>query len=914
MRKESKKDTLNQILVTPNELSPEQKAAVIAKERQVKIIAGAGAGKTETLTRRIVYLLLIENVKPSEIVAFTFTEKAAQNLKERIYQRVDLISGHDAAVRLGEMFIGTIHSYAKRILDDHFNTGKNGVLDENQEIAFLMRHGWGLGLDNFGKNYIDGCHNFRRTVNMVWDEMLDMEEVKRRAAQFHEAMTKYTQLLRDHHQFTFGWMMHLAAIKLGEKPEVMSNVKHLIVDEYQDINQSQSILIETIGKTAGLFVVGDPRQSIYQWRGSDERFFSKFADTFKGTREITIKENRRSTDLVVKNANTFAGSFESTKYSPMETVRKVPGYLGLAESHQPSDEAFWLVNQIERLVNKNGLAYSDIGIMMRSISTSGGPLLDEMRRRRIPFIVGGKLGLFRRDEAQAVGRIFAWFSDEGFWVQNPWRWNDQITGDDLLESALTYWFNVGGQRVPSNSRERLEELKKDILYSNRGLPNFTEIYHRVLDALGFHSLDHEDRNDATVMANLGRFNELLTDYEVANRLGGRQISWKRDLKSLCWYMNSYATRAYEEGAPEDTRGVDAVQVMTVHQAKGLEWPVVFVTSMVERRFPSSMIGTARNWCGIPRELFDVARYEGSIEDERRLFYVAITRARDALVVSYFRKKSNYVSMSDFVDALMLDSFASVGGQVNLPKLTVDNQAIEQEMLTFSAGEIITYERCPYMYLLGNVWGFQPGLDQALGYGNSLHHCLRRASELVKKEGINPASAVATAVDEDFFIPYAGGEVFQTFKNSALETLVTFADKYAQDFGNIEEVEYRLEFPIQGATLTGRVDVLLRDHGTLEVRDYKTSEEARSFEETSAQVRLYAIGLNGLGRNVAKGTVAYLEEADVREVSVVLKELRAVRIRAEKTVESIKGCQFEPRAGEWCGSCDRKPICRWGVGR
>ena len=139
------------------------------------------------------------------------------------------------------------------------------------------------------------------------------------------------------------------------------------------------------------------------------------------------------------------------------------------------------------------------------------------------------------------------------------------------------------------------------------------------------------------------------------------MTWN-DLKGLRWFMNSYATLAYEEQPVEDIRGVDAVQIMTVHQAKGLEWPVVFLFSMVDGRFPSRMVGRELNWCGIPRDLFDVRRYEGDLEDERRLFYVAITRARDALIISYFRRQRRRMKRSRFIDDLDLSTVTQIQGK------------------------------------------------------------------------------------------------------------------------------------------------------------------------------------------------------------------------------------------------------------
>jgi len=904
-------DVAHQIVTQPNKLSKEQSDAVLAEERFIKVIAGAGAGKTETLTRRIAYLLLVKKIKPSEIVAFTFTEKAARSMKDRIYQRIGGISGPEATKNLGEMFIGTIHGYAKLLLDNYFGFGNYDVLDENQEVAFLMRHGWDLGVKEYGTNYFSGCRNFQRTINMVWDEMLDREDLKRRAPEFNNSLTKYEALLDDNKQLTFGRMMYLVASALQKRDDIIEKVKYLIVDEYQDINHAQAVLIETIGKKSEVFVVGDPRQSIYQWRGSDERFFNRYSKIFKGAKEINIIENRRSTKLIVDNANRFANSFKKIKFEEMKSVRKENGFLGLTNVEDPESEAEWIADQIESLVKQKRVKYSDVGILMRSVSTSGGPLIDELRERRIPFLVGGKVGLFRRDEAKAVGKIFCWLWDDGFWVENPFKWTEQLKGDALIESAITNWEDAIGGRMPTDIRERIDELILDLHEKPKSYKNITEIYRKLLHILGFHNLDHLDRNDSTMMANLGRFSELLTDYETANRLGGRTPRWDRDLKGLCWFLNSYALQAYEEISGEDLGKVDAVQIMTVHQAKGLEWPMVFLTSMVASRFPSKMIEREQNWCQVPRDMFDVKRYEGSIEDERRLFYVAITRAKDALDVIYFQKINRSVSRSEFIEDMRLDLVTQLDENDVLPCFKIIPETEKEEMQTYSSSEIIAYNQCPYMYLLGVIWGFQPGLHPKIGYGKSLHFCLRRASELVKTEKFNPLSAVATAVEEGFHMPFAGGEMLDDFKKSGKETLIEFARKYEGDFGRIEEVEYRLEFPIQGATISGKVDVILRNETNLEVREYKTSEEAKSFEESSIQVQLYTLGLRCLGRPVTRGSIAYLEEAEIKEVPIKDAGIAQVKIDAERTVKAIMERRFIPNAGNKCKECDQREVCRWG---
>lgn len=310
-------------------------------------------------------------------------------------------------------------------------------------------------------------------------------------------------------------------------------------------------------------------------------------------------------------------------------------------------------------------------------------------------------------------------------------------------------------------------------------------------------------------------------------------------------------------------------------------------------------------------MFDAKRYEGSVDDERKLFYVAITRAKDTLVISHFRRQNMNAKRSKFIDDLDEDLITNLLDGGTIPQIAIHpKDSGQDEIQTFTAGEIITYNICPHMYLLRDIWGYQPEFSPEIGYGNGLHYCLRRAGELIKNEGYSPVDAVKKAVEEGFHMPFLSGQVFDKFKNDAQNRLVSFTKKYGEDLKRIEEVEYRLEYPIQNATIMGKVDVILREGGSIEVRDYKTSEEARTFEEISVQIKLYAAGLKGLGRPVRSGSVAYLDEANIKMVDVADHLLDAEKRKAEKTVEAILKRQFEPNPGESCKRCDERPICKW----
>lgn len=913
-------------------LSPDQKKAVESAFKYIRVIAGAGAGKTETLTRRVAYLLLVEGAEPSSIVAFTFTDKAAASMKSRIYRYIAALGG--PTNRLGEMYVGTIHSYAKRILDDHPKYGNYSLLDENREVAFLSNHSW----DMFqGEGRIRRMGEFLSTFKMALDEMLDDRELEARAPEFHRLKKKYEDKLEGHRLLTFGMSIKLAVEALREKAP--PGVKHLFVDEYQDINRAQEEMIKLIGREASVFVVGDPRQSIYQWRGSDERFFETFPQTFSPSDMAEIKENRRSAASIVRAANQFAKGFE-VRHADMEEHRKESGLTGLREFADARSEARWVADQIEALI-AGGLRRSDIGVMMRSVRNYAGPLITELKARKITHSIGGGIGLFRRDEVQAMARIFSWLTEGGSWPAQLNGRGAQLTGEELLTSGLALWASAvggsstgaGGRAIPSWEREL--RLIKGALYAttaardagNRhGYSNYTRLYHDILNALGFKSLDYRDENDAAVMANLGKFHVLLTDFEAESRRNGKRQSWGSSLRGLNWFMRTYAANAYEEQPAEEVRGVDAVKVMTVHQAKGLEWPVVFVIGASRDRFPLPVErwaqGRGRGWMDVPRDMFDAARYDGSLEEERRLFYVAMTRARDVLVLTGVTGADGR-GRSEFVAAVdgCLERVGALKDAMDARGIALRAPERGEEMQTFAAGDLIRYSRCPHMYLLGKVWGYQPELDEAIGFGNGLHYCLKRAADAVKA-GKDPVDAVREAVDACFFVPFADERAAETFRDSAREMLERFAGAHGGDLAKIEESEYRIEYPVENATVTGRVDVIMREGGVREVREYKTSDEVVTPEELAVQIRMYALGLEGVGKPVGRASAAYLKEGRVDRVGISGEELEGAKRLVGRCVRGIVGREFKPVEGELgaedsnrkypeksCQRCDQRNICR-----
>jgi DNA helicase II / ATP-dependent DNA helicase PcrA len=172
----------------------------------------------------------------------------------------------------------------------------------------------------------------------------------------------------------------------------------------------------------------------------------------------------------------------------------------------------------------------------------------------------------------------------------------------------------------------------------------------------------------------------------------------------------------------------------------------------------------------------------------------------------------------------------------LPLHDLIKSNISEEILTYTASEIIQYQKCPYLYRLNQIWGYEPGFKERIGYGNTLHFCLQQAADLIKNEGYSPTSAISTSINENFYMPFVDKVQGEEIKEAAKSKLISFVKKYETDMYNIKEVETRIEFPLQKATIAGKIDVIIHDGDSLEIRDYKTSDSVTTDAESAMQIQ------------------------------------------------------------------------------
>lgn len=720
--------------------SRDQQEIIDYRGGHLQVVACAGSGKTETIARRVASLLA-EGVDPRSIVAFTFTERAAASLKARIYQRVAELNTPQVFERIGGMYVGTIHAFCLRILQDNIPAYANfDILDEHRQAGLLSRESHRLKLKELGNGIWRSIADFRRNMDALENELIDPELIV--DTPFGERYKDFCDTLERYHFLTYGQLVSRAVAALEDPrnhERIRLGLRYLFVDEYQDVNPAQERLVALLSQPpVKLCVVGDDDQAIYQWRGSEVNNILTFQNRYKGACHKPLSENRRSRPQIIHLANTFANSIQPRLAKEMQPVKEPSGgpefSCWLAET--PDAEGETIATTIERLVAK-GFLYKDIAILLRSVKTSSEPIIKALEKHGILFRCAGRTGLFRQAEAIVLGMTFAWLSD------NKWRSEKygQFQPVDFTDLLKEYQKLFSRERWSSGEINDYLNEWYDWAHDDKETANLVGNYLRLLHLLGVNRWNPDDPQVAARMGTMARFSQLLADFEHVTR----RARWVRDssgevwrggqnggswyYKRLFYYLQYYALDAYEDFEGEDTFGLNAVDLLTVHQAKGLEWPVVFVPCLSKQRFPSRNTGSSQGWL-LPESVFDAEtrkRYEGSVADERRLFYVAMTRARDMLYLSSFHRINKNMEISPFLHEVA-GGTPPMRTSLDLPALLSSSTAPGEEKPTFSFSDLAAYEQCPFGYRLQMSLGFQPQLVPELGYGKTIHHILRRLAE------------------------------------------------------------------------------------------------------------------------------------------------------------------------------------------
>ncbi|WP_423917877.1 ATP-dependent helicase [Candidatus Poriferisodalis sp.] len=900
-------------------LSGEALKAVKHRGTHLQIIASAGSGKTEVVSQRVADLLT-DGVRPDGIVAFTFTERAAGELKERIELRVVDRMGPASIDRLNGLSVGTIHAYCFRLLQSHVPEYENfDVLDENQLTAFACREANRLGLRQFDPDnrLFRSVARFLENVEVVDNELLDVDTLPE---DFRSVLTDYYVALDRYRLLTYGQQIRAAVEQLG-RPEVAERVhdqlRHLIVDEYQDINPAQETLIERLtGPNTELCVVGDDDQAIYQWRGSDVKNIVTFTERYAPVTSFTITTNRRSRPEIVKTANRFAKSIPDRLAKAMRSHRPSAGSaprVVVWDAEDEQAEASWIAEKVLELRDA-GVPYKDIGVLVRT-RAAYARLLEELNASEVPVQPGGRTGLFDQPEAEVLGKTYCWLTDV------DWREPYKTGGAVELKSLFAEYESVFGLRASADAnrlKRHLQRWQTNSRDEGRTADLVGDFY-GLLDLLKVRDWDLNDPIRLSALGTLARFTSLLAEYESVRRRSrqdadndGEQVGgeWGGEwyYRNLAIHIVNYAQGRYEGFDGEPDLAVDAVDITTIHKAKGLEWPAVFVPSMTKNRFPPSRMGRERDWI-VPRELFDAARYEGSDADERRLFYVAISRAREWLSISrHARVTKQSAQPSPYWTELGAHHIDP--SDIDLPNVE-SHSTIDQDPLAITFSDLASFLDCGMAYRLRTLVGFQPRLAPELGYGRAVHHLLRRVAEQTQTVGAVPTeSEVEQMLDNHFFLPAANKAAHRTMKDAAKRLIQDYINNHEDDLHRVWETERPFELHLDAVTVSGRADVILdEDNGVpsaLAIVDYKTSTDG-SLAPYELQLQVYADAGRREGLDV-RGAYLHDLNGTRKRIEIDVVTIASAERKVEEAAHKIRNREFEPLPGTQCRTCEVRTIC------
>lgn len=832
-------------------------ASDLPLDEHAQLIACAGAGKTEAVSRRVIEQLQLPGVDPTNVVAFTFNERAAAELKDRIALRWEERTGSREG--LADLYVGTIHGFCLELLQqNHYEALPYRVLNDVQQRHLITRNSRKCGLADLGWLRYQNAGTYAELMSILREADIDEEELE--GTDVEACLHKYLEVLADKRYLDFSAIVADTVMMLEDEPDfrrrVGSRVRYLTVDEYQDVNPVQERLIRALTNLgATLTVVGDDDQLLYAWRGSSVDNILEFASRYDDVQSARLERNFRSSRGIVdlareviehNNPGRLDKSMTSAGSHEFED-----GDVELCEFAGPEQEAAHIAQRILDLrgvaftdrpgAEPRGLSFADAAILVR-VKKLIPVIVDELERREIPYVVGGVSSLLDTPEASAARELFYFLASED--DTNPQQlcaaWDSAGLGltEADLERGLAVAARDRGDIAAGGERFGVYNLQRSFLAF------LTAIEMREEKIEGA-STSHAHSRSEVIYYNLGKFSEVISDFEQINYQSDPQQKYA----SFAGFLRYQAPDVYPEGWLE-ARYVtpDAVQILTIHQAKGLQWPVVFVPGLTKARFPPSGAGGRTPWHVIPDGVVRNADdYRNSEEDERRLFYVACTRAKKYLTITraeYPTAKRVWRNPSRF----WLEATAALA-TIDPPERAPERQTLEPAParaiadVTLSFSELKYAFECPYSFKLRFLYGFNPPIAEALGYGKGLHDALFEMHDrILQGEDIDP-SCVPELVDRHVFLPFAYRDLRDTLSAAANRRLETYIAERGATFADIEHAERPIEIDLgDGIRVTGRID-LIRRRSTNEVVviDFKSNDRTQQEEVTDLQLRVYALG-------------------------------------------------------------------------
>jgi len=874
-------------------LDPRQREAAALSATPGRVIAGAGTGKTAVIAERF-RRLVAAGADPSSILVMTFTERAAQEMR----QRIEDLAGTDVPA------VGTVHSIA---------------------LGWLRADGWRVGVPA-GFRIVSGAARWILARELMWelgdaalvgDERPDdlvapalqmLERLKQelvplrrlhewaesaddaeRAALMHACVRlfrAYEVECRKRGLLDFDDLLERSVAMLSSDPRVADAYRrrfpHVLVDEYQDLNLAQERLVELVSYGGAPFVVGDDDQSIYRFRGASRASLERFLDRFPNARTVTLGKNQRSSARIVAAAAALIGN--NTERLAKELSATRPGRrVELWRSADGAGEAAAIAAEARRLA-ESGVPLAEIAVLCRT-NAIATPVAAALAEAGLPHVVVGGHGLYDRPETRDVIAMLRVLRDPA----------DQIAG-----------FRVR-TRTPECSQGVVDELST-LARSMDVRDLFFELMNRTR---------YLDRRSATmvpselarVAANVSRLAEAIAEFCDA--------SPDHSLVAYMAHLELVLLSGEDEAPAAPEVGGDAISVMTIHQAKGLEFDAVFVPSLVEGRLPQS--GRSHRFELPPAVLEPLVRgREDVIAEERRLLYVAMTRSRKRLYLTRAEhyeggrrwRESRFVAELRASGALLEVEPSSLLTSPLAGRVRVGSEAlVSSDDLVLSYSSIQAYRDCPRQYWFRYRQRLPAAHSAEAVQGTILHEVLRRAGEERRTgNAITPERLLAMHADVWEVSSFPDARRAATFRRLGLAQLEAF--RASGGFERTPDlVEREFSTAVDGFTLHGVIDRVDRtDEGWL-IIDYKSGRPlARARRDL--QVALYALGAStALRLDPIELEVVYLAEGSAIRLEGVPKLQAEARTIAIEVAEKIRAGHFDPQPERRkCRLCPYRLAC------
>lgn len=916
-------------------LTPNQQRAVTHVHGPMQILAGPGSGKTEVMTRRVAHLINDYGVSPEQILCITFTRKAAEELKDRIHRLV----GVEQSVE--EMQVSTVHSFCQSLIDQYIDllpVNRNfRVLDRNTQFLYVYNRRYQLKL-NFPKSRKGRFLNKAiRFFNDCTEEMVDpdhliasfekrlkeAEEKEDRAAYKEllgvaEAYKRYIRYLFDDNLLDFGHLQKLAYQMLTDYPEVLEEVRgtyrFVQVDEYQDTNPIQAELFYLVagdGPDANITVVGDDDQSIYRFRGATPRNLKRFTEVYPQAKTITLDQNFRSTQKIVRFTSGFIrDNVDSRLPKELTTDNEEGNFIQHIHGENVADSALKLAEYIYKLKEEGYVErWGDIAVLFRSVRRDSQELMTELLKREIPYIVEGDRKLFKRRDIKAYRSLLLFLSDKKpkiatlaqpvvgfseFAEEQITEMKGRLSDSDQpeIETLKDDLNNKDAQLL-----EQLLELRKSV--RNKNYDDVTSVFFRLLEITDYFERSLNEGNEKGLQ-NLGAFSQVIYDFD--------DIARRTTLNQFEWYLRWLGDDSMDEANPVVE---DALQIMTVHQAKGLEFPVTIIGSLLENRFPGRYYNSDFEIPKSLRKFKEETNKKTHYDDERRLFYVGSTRAKNLLVLSSADKIRKRGHPSRFLDEMPQRLMQTVDTESpSIEQMKVGQKRLA-DLQRLSYSTLAYYLFCPLRYKLMVEYEFKvPQLTKAF-YGASVHQALAELHENMR-EGSEIDPRKLEAIYERNWIPLGNRarNYEDELKAKGLKVFKNYYEEYSGQLNNVFEVEQRFAIPHEKALVVGRIDLLKQKEAGLEIVDFKTSKQPHDqIVSPELQLNIYALYIHQqVDQPVETLTLHYLD--DNRQVHCRWDEnvKQETKESIEKVIDGITEENFEPKAGGHCQYCEFKNVC------